>query len=176
MEGKAEGFSWTKDGIEGEVEERFHSFLTSTLDGGKGSTSLSGHFSASKKSHGTHPIEVWVGPRTRMEVLKKRKISCFCRELNPGTSSPQPSPYTDFHFKKKLCAELSAVIFLLVTSNECKLSHVVATYVPPRPAPIPITAVTRHYPKSHKCRRLIIKACNKWATWIVHTAANFQGN
>jgi len=32
-----------------------------------------------------------MGPRTGLNILENRKISCPCRDSNPGTSSPRPS-------------------------------------------------------------------------------------
>jgi hypothetical protein len=40
------------------------------------------------KSPGTHWTGGWVGPRVRLEAVRKTKISCFCRESNPNFSEP----------------------------------------------------------------------------------------
>jgi hypothetical protein len=37
---------------------------------------------------GPRSVEGWVGPREVLDVLEKIKISCSCRCLNPGSSSP----------------------------------------------------------------------------------------
>jgi hypothetical protein len=43
------------------------------------------------RARGTHWIRGWVGPRACLEAVKKRKISCPCRESNPGRPAPSPS-------------------------------------------------------------------------------------
>jgi len=53
----------------------------------------------------THWIGGWVHPRTSLDVLEKWYISWLSREWSPGSSSPQPSHYTD-------CAILAPTILL----------------------------------------------------------------
>jgi hypothetical protein len=48
------------------------------------------------KDPGIYWIGDWVGSRTGLDVLEKRRISCPCRDSNPGPSSPYPSHYTDW--------------------------------------------------------------------------------
>jgi hypothetical protein len=38
-----------------------------------------------------------VGPSAGVDVLKKRKISCPCRESNPGSCSPHSSRFHPFY-------------------------------------------------------------------------------
>lgn len=38
-----------------------------------------------------HRVDGWVDPRVNLNVLKKRKITYLCRELNLGQSSSHPS-------------------------------------------------------------------------------------
>jgi hypothetical protein len=51
-----------------------HTSLTSALDGGEWSASLTGRFTSRERAPGTHWIEGWVGPRAGLEVVVKRKI------------------------------------------------------------------------------------------------------
>jgi hypothetical protein len=37
-----------------------------------------------------------VGPRTVMDVLEKRTLSCPCWDSTPGSFSPKSSHYTDY--------------------------------------------------------------------------------
>jgi hypothetical protein len=32
----------------------------------------------------------WLGPRVILDTMEKKKISCFCRELDPSSSVAQP--------------------------------------------------------------------------------------
>jgi hypothetical protein len=68
-------------------------FLTSILDGGEWSTSRPGRFTHRKRAPGTLWIGGWVGHRAGLDTVKKRKMSCPCRESNPGRPAPSPSLY-----------------------------------------------------------------------------------
>jgi hypothetical protein len=57
---------------------------TSALAGGEWSASRPGRFTPGKRVHGTHWIGGWVSPRAGLDAVEKRKISCPCRESNPG--------------------------------------------------------------------------------------------
>jgi hypothetical protein len=59
-------------------------FLTSALDGGKSSASRPSRFIPRERVLRTHRTEGWVGPRTGLNAMDWRKISCLCREPNPG--------------------------------------------------------------------------------------------
>ena len=52
--------------------------------------------SPSEKSPSTNLIESWVGPRACIDILKKGKLCCCCQELNPRSSSSQPSHYNNY--------------------------------------------------------------------------------
>jgi hypothetical protein len=48
--------------------------MTSSLDGGEWSASRPGRFTPRERAPGTHWIGGWVGPRTVLEAVVKRKI------------------------------------------------------------------------------------------------------
>jgi hypothetical protein len=68
-------------------------FLTSALVGVEWSAVGSGRFT--HREWGSHYswIGGWVGPRVALDAVEYRKISCPCRELNPGCPVRSPSPY-----------------------------------------------------------------------------------
>jgi hypothetical protein len=49
-------------------------FLTSALDGGEWSASRPCHFTPGERAPGTHCIGGWVGPRTGLDDVERRKI------------------------------------------------------------------------------------------------------
>jgi hypothetical protein len=65
------------------VEVYLHAFLTSALDGGEWSASLPGRFTPGERTLSTHRIGGWMGPRTGLDPVVKRKIPSPCRESNP---------------------------------------------------------------------------------------------
>jgi len=67
-----------------------HSFLTVALNGGHESTSRSGCFTPQERDPNTHQVS----PRAGLHVLEEQKFSCFTQELNPKSSSRQPSHYS----------------------------------------------------------------------------------
>jgi len=71
--------------------------LTSALDGGVWSASRSGSFAPRGRAPGTHWIGGWVGPRTVLDAVVKRKIPSPRRQSNPRTLIVQPVAqcYTD---------------------------------------------------------------------------------
>jgi hypothetical protein len=71
--------------------------LTSTIDVGEWSASRPGRFTPREIAPGTHWIGGWVGPRTILEAVVKRKIPSLHRESNPRTPIVQPISqlYTD---------------------------------------------------------------------------------
>jgi hypothetical protein len=75
----------------GTEEVQFQALLTSSLDRGEWSVSYNGHLTARKTAPVTHWIGGWVGPRTSLEALTKRKISCLCWESIHDSSDVQPA-------------------------------------------------------------------------------------
>jgi len=62
--------------------------LELALDEGKWSASRPGRFAPRERAHGTRWIGGWVGPRSGLDTVVKRKIPSPCRHLNPRSSSP----------------------------------------------------------------------------------------
>jgi hypothetical protein len=56
------------------VEIYLHAFLTSALDGGEWSASRPGRFTRRERAPGTHWKGGWMGPRTGLDAVVKRKI------------------------------------------------------------------------------------------------------
>jgi hypothetical protein len=67
-------------------------FSTSELYGGEWSDSCLGRFTP-----GTHWMGGWVGPRTGLDVVEKRKVALLCRESNPGRPARSLSLYRLSH-------------------------------------------------------------------------------
>jgi hypothetical protein len=63
--------------------------LTSAL-GGEWSASYPGRFTSKERARGTHWIRDWMGPRTVLDAMVKRKIPSPRRETNPRTPIVQP--------------------------------------------------------------------------------------
>jgi hypothetical protein len=80
------------------MEVYLHAFLALALDGGEWSASRPSRFTPRERAPGTHWIGGWVGPRTVLDAVVKRKIPSLHRESNPRTSIVQPiaSRYTDW--------------------------------------------------------------------------------
>jgi hypothetical protein len=72
-------------------------FLTSALDGGEWSASLTVRFTPRERAPGIHWIGGWVGPRAVLDAVMKRKIPSPRGESNPRTPIVQPvaQRYTD---------------------------------------------------------------------------------
>jgi hypothetical protein len=51
-----------------------HVFLSSALDGGEWLASLPSRFTPGERAPGTHWIGDWVGPRTGLDDVERRKI------------------------------------------------------------------------------------------------------
>jgi hypothetical protein len=64
--------------------------LTSALDGGEWSASRTDRFTPREGAPGTHWIGGWVGPRSVLDAVVKRKIPSPRRESNPRTAFVQP--------------------------------------------------------------------------------------
>jgi hypothetical protein len=77
----------------GGVEVLLHAFLTLTLDGGERSASRRGCFTPGEIALGTRSIRIWVGPRTGLDLVAKRRNPC--RKSNPGRQAHKPTDYTD---------------------------------------------------------------------------------
>jgi hypothetical protein len=78
---------------EGTLEEWMYSFthpLTSALAGGEWSAPCPSGFTPTERAPHTHWIGGWVGPRTVLDVVVKRKIPNPRWELNPRTPIIQP--------------------------------------------------------------------------------------
>jgi hypothetical protein len=58
----------------GRVDVEIHVFLTSALVEGEWSDSRTGRFTPAERAPGTHWIGGWVGPRTGMDDMEKRKF------------------------------------------------------------------------------------------------------
>jgi hypothetical protein len=72
--------------------------LTSALDGGEWSASRPGRFTRRERAPDTHWIGGWMGPRTVLDAVVKRKIPSPRRESNHRTLIVQPvahQRYTD---------------------------------------------------------------------------------
>jgi hypothetical protein len=66
------------------VDVYIHIFLTSTLGGGEWSASRPCRFSSGETAPGTHWIGDWVGPRTGLDDVEKRKfLTLPVLELRP---------------------------------------------------------------------------------------------
>jgi hypothetical protein len=93
-------FTWTPRhvGVLGEWKYSSTHSLTSALDGGKWSVSRPGRFTPKKRAPGTYWVGGWVGPRTVLGAVGKRKIPSPRRESNPRTPIVQlvAQRYTDW--------------------------------------------------------------------------------
>jgi hypothetical protein len=71
--------------------------LTSALDGGEWSASRPGSFTPKARAPFTHWIGGWVGPRSGLDAVVRRKIPSPNRESNSRTPIVQPvaQRYTD---------------------------------------------------------------------------------
>jgi hypothetical protein len=67
-------------------------YLTSALDGGEWSASHSCCFTPRENVPGTHWVGGWVGPRTSLDAVEKRKILQFW-ESNPRCPAHSPLLY-----------------------------------------------------------------------------------
>jgi hypothetical protein len=56
----------------------------SAVDGGEWSDSRPGQYTAGERAPSTGIIGVWVEPSAGLDAVEKRRISCPCRESNPG--------------------------------------------------------------------------------------------
>jgi hypothetical protein len=87
--------AYPDEGSEKEIPATYistHS-LTSALDGGEWSVSRSSRFTPRERAPGTHWIAGWVGPRTGMDTVRKRKIPTTRRYSNPDRPARRQSLY-----------------------------------------------------------------------------------
>jgi hypothetical protein len=80
----------------GAVDVKIHIFLTSALVGGEWSASNPGHFTPGERAPGFHWIGGWMGLRTGLDDMEKRKFLTL-RHSKSDLSIVQPvaSCYTD---------------------------------------------------------------------------------
>jgi hypothetical protein len=74
---------------------------------------------------GTHSTERWLGPKSGLDVLEKRKrnsISCWAVTLR--SSSPKPSHYT--YWATGNCTARQQALY---SAENCSYSHIVCVYV-----------------------------------------------
>jgi hypothetical protein len=92
-------FNWAPrhEGVLREYRYSSTHSLTSALDGGEWSASRHGRFTSRERAPGTLLIGGWVGSRTILDPVVKRKIPSPRRESNPRTPVFQPvaQRYTD---------------------------------------------------------------------------------
>lgn len=81
---------------------QLHSLLTSAPDRGKWSASPSGRFTSRERKPVPTEYRVRMGPRASLDVLEKKKFSCFYWDSNPTSSSPLPIQYTDHAIRTPL--------------------------------------------------------------------------
>jgi hypothetical protein len=67
--------------------------LTSALDGGQWSASLSGRFTPRERSPGSRWIGDWVGPKADLNRESERKIPIPHRESNSDRPARSPALY-----------------------------------------------------------------------------------
>jgi hypothetical protein len=79
------------------VDVQIHVFLTSAVAGGELSASHPSRFTPGESAPGTHWIGGWVGPRTSLINMEKRKfLTLPGLELRPLRCQPIASRYTDW--------------------------------------------------------------------------------
>jgi hypothetical protein len=85
-------FNWAPrhEGVLGEWRCNSTHSLTSALDWDESSASRAGRFTPRERATGTHWIGGWVGPRTVLDAVVKRKIPSPRRESKPRTPIVQP--------------------------------------------------------------------------------------
>jgi hypothetical protein len=77
-------------------EWTYRSMFSSALVGGEWSTSRPSNFTPEERAPGTHCIGDWVGPRSGVEDVEKRKfLLVMGLELRPFRCAGRASRYTD---------------------------------------------------------------------------------
>jgi len=83
--------------------------LTSALDRCEWSVSRPGHFTPRERASATDWIGGWMGPRDGLDTVMNRNIPSPCHNLNPQSSSLQPST-TSLNYGKQLMSDLSSLL------------------------------------------------------------------
>jgi hypothetical protein len=113
-------FNWASrhEGVLGEWRYSSTHSLTSALDGGEWSASRPGCFTPREKAPGTHWIGGWVGSRTVLDAVGKRRIPSPRQESNPRTPIVQPvgQRFTDW----AIAAVTLLLLYITCWSNHCK--------------------------------------------------------
>jgi hypothetical protein len=81
--------------------------LTSALDGGEWSASRPGRFTSRERAPGTHWIGGWVGPRSVLDAVVKRRIPSPRRESNPRTPIVQSVTQSLYRLSYQGCHNLT---------------------------------------------------------------------
>jgi hypothetical protein len=93
-------FNWSPrhEGVLGEGMYSSTHSLTSALDRGEWSASRPHRFTRRERTPSTHWIGGWVGPKTVLDAVVKRKILSLHQKSNPRTPIVQPvaQRYTDW--------------------------------------------------------------------------------
>jgi hypothetical protein len=98
-------------------------FLTSILDAGKWSALRPGCFTPEETAPGTHWIGGWVGASVGLHAVEESKISCSCRESNPGRPVRSSSlcwlsyPGSEWWDMKEVEQSCRAVIWSLIPAS-----------------------------------------------------------
>jgi hypothetical protein len=119
----------------GEWRYRSTHSLTLTQDGGEWSASCSGHFTPTEIVPGTHWIGGWVGPRSILDAVVKKKIPSPCQESNPRTPFVQPTALLLYQLSYptsllpnsqfKCCCQRMLVLFCIVNAEIIRVSYTV---------------------------------------------------
>jgi hypothetical protein len=97
-----------------------HVFLTSTLVGGEWSASRSGRFTSGERAPSTYWIGGWVGPRTGLDDIEKRKFLALpgleLRPLGPPVrnQSLYRQSYPGYSDRSKSIIFANSVIILFI--------------------------------------------------------------
>jgi hypothetical protein len=116
-------FNWASchEGVLGEWMYSSTHSLTSALNGGEWSASRPSCFTPRERAPGTHWIGGWVGTRTVLDVVVKRKIPSPHRESNPRTPIIQPiaQRYTDSAITALQIVWYRGILGSTVWENKC---------------------------------------------------------
>jgi hypothetical protein len=76
--------------IYGGVEIQVHASIILSLNGGQWTALFPGHFAPWGRALGAHWIGGWIGFKSYLDAVEKRKVSCPCWESNIYSSVVQP--------------------------------------------------------------------------------------